>query len=958
MSLLLTSIHSQIVSGADADSGDDKAEQERGISVNITEPAENILNGVDDNDDAIKIRSEKDMSPNRNNEIIGDYRDNVDTTIVEDDKDYILGRPMTETEKKEQEDMIPLLHELPKSGEMAEPVLEQGRATASYIGSFDLRRSGLVTDVKDQMISGPCWAFASIAMAESAALKLGTRGIPDFSEEHLIYFFSHRVNDPLGNTLGDKNSFTDEVYNAGYDHKTIGGNIQLASKFLSTWSGVAEEREIPYSTASYPWYDDALAYRSALHLQDIYYIAPSVDEIKEILYTTQQSVGVSYCHGNSYYNVETGAYCCPIEYRTNHAVVIVGWDDDYRKENFTDDSHVTSDGAWIVKNSWGKSSGDGGYIYISYEDKSIDGAVSVRYTSIDDYDHNYQYDGSSGSSYTTIGDGGSCANIFQIKGDTSVNEILKAVGISVGSANTDLSVDIYTNLNDPNDPLSGVQVIDSQKVYAKYSGYYTFPLRQEIKMEKGTYFSVIFTNCSGISKKIGVERSYDSGIFKFEANVRSGQSFKRFYHPYFEDMSKLSDPQNIRIKAYTSDVQKISPVPTEPPTGSPTQIPIVEPTEDPTIIPTSIPTPKPTSLPEKKKEQNITVYPKSLVFYVGGKYKTLKVSNAKGKITYKSDDPKVAMIDAKGKVTPRSAGKSVITINVSGNNSYKPAVIKVTVYVKKKVQSPTVNHKSLQLYDKGKTKTLKVYKAKGKVTYKSSDPKVVKVDIKGRVTPKTAGRSTITIKAAGNSSYKAATIKVKVIVYKTPSNVSGFLRSYKQKNYDQARKQAQQLPSKAKEQCVRNMDDAIKEAYYEIVDLYIESYDYDGDPWLWDYFLTDINKDFIPELMIRYGTCEADVRSIFYTYKNNTAVAIGTVYVSHAGFFAYPDGNGLIVATEYMSDEKLKKITLSNGKVKMAKIGGRNVGSGAYMDIPYKLKSHWFWDKKENCEMIDLRDLL
>lgn len=947
VSLLLTVVHSQIVSGADYYSGDNKAEQERGISVNASEPAENILDGIDDNADLIKTKPEKDMSPNKNNRI-----------IVADDKDYILGRPMTETEKKEQEDMIPILHELPKSGEMAEPILGQERAKTSYIESFDLRRFGLVTDVKKQMVSGPCWAFASIAMAESAAIMLGAKGIPDFSEEHLIYFFSHRVNDPLGNTLGDKNSFIDEVYNAGYDHKTIGGNISLASKFLSTWSGVAEEKEIPYSGAACPELDDTLAYESKLHLQDIYYIDPSIDEIKEILYTTQQPVGIAYCHGRSYYNVETGAYCCPIEYRTNHAVVIVGWDDNYRKENFTEDSCVTSDGAWIVKNSWGKSSGDEGYIYISYEDKSIDEAVSVRYASIDTYDHNYQYDGSSGSFYTTMSDGDSYANIFQIKGDTSVNEILKAVGISVGSADTALSVDIYTDLNDPNDPLSGVHMVDSQKVSTKYSGYYTFPLQQEIEMEKGTYFSVIFTNRSGMSKKIGVEESYDSGVFKFEAGVGSGQSFERSYYPYFEDMSNFSDPQNIRIKAYTSDAQKISPMPTEIPTESPTQIPTVEPTKEPTITPTSIPTPQPTVLPERKKEQSIAVYPRSLVFYMGEKYKTLKVSNAKGKITYKCSDPRVATIDSEGKVTPKSEGKAIITINASGNSLYRSAVTKVNVSVKKKVQSPTVNHRFLQLYDKGKTKTLKIYKSKGKVIYKSSNPKVVRVDAKGRVIPKSAGRSTITIKITGNSIYKAATIKVKVTVYKNPLNVGGFLKSYKQKNYTRAKKQAQKLPSKAKEQCVRDMNDAIKEAYYEKVDLYLESYNYDGDPWLWDYFLTDINKDCIPELMIRYGTCEADVKSIFYTYKNGKAVKIGSEYISHAAFHAYPDGNGLIVATGHMGYETLKKIFLSNGKIKMQEIGCRDVGKDAYMDVPYQLKTHSFWDKNENCEMIDYRDLI
>ncbi len=48
-----------------------------------------------------------------------------------------------------------------------------------------------------------------------------------------------------------------------------------------------------------------------------------------------------------------------------HAVSLVGWDDNYSKDNFTE--KPLHDGAWIVLNSWGESWGDNGYFYISYE---------------------------------------------------------------------------------------------------------------------------------------------------------------------------------------------------------------------------------------------------------------------------------------------------------------------------------------------------------------------------------------------------------------------------------------------------------------------------------------------------------------------------------------------------------------------------------------------------------------
>ena len=84
--------------------------------------------------------------------------------------------------------------------------------------------------------------------------------------------------------------------------------------------------------------------------------------------------GKSY-KGPYYYNKEKGS---------NHAVTIVGWDDTISKDNFNDSNKPTSDGAWIVKNSYGEIleieesgnkigllMGDKGYFYISYEDVNI-----------------------------------------------------------------------------------------------------------------------------------------------------------------------------------------------------------------------------------------------------------------------------------------------------------------------------------------------------------------------------------------------------------------------------------------------------------------------------------------------------------------------------------------------------------------------------------------------------------
>lgn len=55
--------------------------------------------------------------------------------------------------------------------------------------------------------------------------------------------------------------------------------------------------------------------------------------------------------------------------RRTHDVVVVGWDDNFPKENFT--IQPEGDGAFICKNSWGEEFGDDGYFYVSYYDTKI-----------------------------------------------------------------------------------------------------------------------------------------------------------------------------------------------------------------------------------------------------------------------------------------------------------------------------------------------------------------------------------------------------------------------------------------------------------------------------------------------------------------------------------------------------------------------------------------------------------
>ena len=97
-----------------------------------------------------------------------------------------------------------------------------------------------------------------------------------------------------------------------------------------------------------------------------------------------------------YFNVNTSAsyYNGTAEkYTPNHAVAIVGWDDNYPKENFL----ITppGNGAWIIKNSYGEEKYDKGYIYVSYYDTTaarVTDGVAFVIGNTEKYGKNYQTD--------------------------------------------------------------------------------------------------------------------------------------------------------------------------------------------------------------------------------------------------------------------------------------------------------------------------------------------------------------------------------------------------------------------------------------------------------------------------------------------------------------------------------------------------------------------------------------
>ncbi len=159
-----------------------------------------------------------------------------------------------------------------------------------------------------------CWAFGMASLMETSLLSQGL-GTYDLSEEHLAYFWANRSNDPLGNTAGDINRHygTDDYGNVDYHE---GGNDLLASMFLSTWSGMTTEADVPLATDStHTQKTGAIPARSkefhsSAYLKNSYFSDYSVSAMKKIL-TANHSVSMMYNAQNRYYNANTAAYSYP-----------------------------------------------------------------------------------------------------------------------------------------------------------------------------------------------------------------------------------------------------------------------------------------------------------------------------------------------------------------------------------------------------------------------------------------------------------------------------------------------------------------------------------------------------------------------------------------------------------------------------------------------------------------------
>ncbi len=413
--------------------------------------------------------------------------------------------------------------------------------------------SGILTDsypsIRNQSPYGTCWGFAPTSLAELSVLNNdGT--LLDLSELHSVYFAYHY-------TSADGKDGVKYLPTAGYNYLSMGGDSSFIYHAYANWVGVADEKTAPYSGAAATLesgLSNDIAMNDSAHLRNFYIVNKADRKYIKQLIKEYGGVGMSYYDDNQYYDYSTNSYYSTVSDNTNHAISVVGWDDD----KVTNSSNK---GAWLVRNSWGSDEySHFGYFWMSYDEPSIYDrvyaldCVSDTGSSDDDfYDHNYQYDLSAYSQYGWIGTGTSStiANIFTATG----TQLLKAVGVETQNPNINYTVNIYTDIANSSNPESGT-LVRTQTGSFTYQGFHTIKMDNPLTLTKGETFSVVI-KLESMDGKSGayyvMESNYNLGnAASWYCGAEKGQSF--VYGNGWNDTFERWKA-NVRIKAYTDDVQ-------------------------------------------------------------------------------------------------------------------------------------------------------------------------------------------------------------------------------------------------------------------------------------------------------------------------------------------------------------------------------------------------------------------
>lgn len=413
---------------------------------------------------------------------------------------------------------------------------------ASNLPSSDGSTSKIV---KDQRPWGTCWAFSGIGTMEYAADKKESKN-HIFSEEMMLRNFTKKSD--TGYQLTDKDDGGNEFMAAGYlvSHGAVSSSLLYNAK--------NSLMELPYMEST----KKQTAYRATDvnffqkdYKEDASLTQDSIEQIKKAVYNNGGVAALAnwnylYIKNDTMNTTDSNA-----RQGLNHAVVIVGWDDDYNKSNFL---HTPKDnGAFLVRNSWGDKNGDHGYYWVSYQDRSIVPAYTVEDYEITTPDENiYNLEEGALSPDIKIADYKTAGfvNVFTLNGKEKLDKI------SFYTDNIGARYQIYYV---PVDKTGELQLHDAKAVTdtktVKYQGYHTQQIKSFV-VKQGKVAIMVAMQSAGNYSSIGAEGSFSSETDKLYIPSISKKESYLITNYGIEDM-RDEEFGNWTIKMTTKDTDEV-----------------------------------------------------------------------------------------------------------------------------------------------------------------------------------------------------------------------------------------------------------------------------------------------------------------------------------------------------------------------------------------------------------------